>query len=226
MTEQGQKLDIRLYALVDPQIAAGRDLGQLARTAADGGVTLIQYRDKDASTRQMVERARLIKEALEGSGVPLLINDRVDVALAAEADGVHLGQDDLAPHDARRLLGNQAIIGWTLKNADQIKAMAGQPLDYACIGGVFSTHHKDNADPPIGLDGLRRLRVLARQIAPHMPIAAIAGINSGNAAQVIEAGADGIAVIGAIFSGLDVGKSARHLRVTVDAALDRQGLWT
>src|SRR5687767_497410 len=106
-------VDIKLYGIVDPERTRGRDLADLAREAVAGGCTLIQYRDKHASGRTLVERARALTEALKGTGVPLLVNDRVDVALAAGADGVHLGQDDLRPADARHLLGPRAIIGLT-----------------------------------------------------------------------------------------------------------------
>jgi len=208
-------LDILLYGIVDPQIARGRSLADLAAAAAKGGATLIQYRAKDASTREMVREAKAIHEALSGTGVPLLINDRIDVALAAGAEGVHLGADDMALADARRLLGEAAIIGATLKHAGELPYLASVRIDYACIGGVFATQHKDNADAALGLDGYRSLRKAARAALGELPISAIAGITAQNAASVMAAGADGIAVIGAMFGGDDVEGATQKLRAVL-----------
>jgi thiamine-phosphate pyrophosphorylase len=204
-------LNIRLYGIVDPQIARGRNLAVLARAAADGGATIIQYRAKESDTRAMIREARSIVAALAGTDVPLLINDRVDVALASGAQGVHLGREDMHPADARALLGPKAIIGATVKNRDDLIALRGQPFDYACIGGVFATSHKDNPDAPLGLEGFRALRAEARALLGDLPVGAIAGINSGNAASLINAGADGVAVIGALFGGDDPRAAARAL---------------
>ncbi len=212
-------VDIRLYGILDPAATPGADLASLARLAAKGGATLLQYRDKLGEGRAMVERARAILSALAGSGVPLLINDRVDVALAAGAQGVHLGQADIAPQDARAMLGPSAIIGRTFANEAHIRAVEGEPVDYGCIGGVFPTRNKENAATPIGLEGLACLVRLARAVAGTIPVGAIAGITKANAAQVIAAGADGIAVIGAIFARPDPQAAALGLRRIVDGAL-------
>jgi thiamine-phosphate pyrophosphorylase len=208
-------VDILLYGLVDPQIARGRSLADLAAAAAQGGATLIQYRAKKASTREMVREAKAIHAALAGSGVPLLINDRIDVALASGAEGVHLGADDMELTDARRLLGEDAIIGATLKHAGELPYLASVRIDYACIGGVFPTAHKDNADTPLGLDGYAALRQAARAALDDLPVGAIAGITAQNAASVMAAGADGIAVIGAMFAADDVEIATRALRAAV-----------
>jgi thiamine-phosphate pyrophosphorylase len=214
-------VDLSLYAILDPERTQGRDLARLAEAAVAGGITLLQYRDKHAGTRVMIERARAIRQALAGR-VPLLINDRVDVALASGADGVHVGREDMAPADARRLLGPAAIIGVTLKTTGDLPALEQAGVSYGCIGGVFPTASKDNADPPIGLDGLRLMRAEAGQVSA-CPVGAIAGIDAHNAASVIAAGADGIAVIGAIFMAEDVTAAAAHLRRIVTQALqDRQ----
>ena len=223
-------LDIRLYGILDPAATPGADLASLAALAAKGGATILQYRDKHADGRIMVERARAILAALDGTGVPLLINDRVDVALVADAQGVHLGQTDILPRDARALLGPDAIIGRTLTSEAHIRAMAKEPIDYGCIGGVFATSNKENARAPIGIEGLARLlgiarllglalSGLARDATPALPLGAIAGITEANAAQVIATGADGIAVIGAIFARPDPLAAARMLRHIVDGAL-------
>src|SRR5262249_7921060 len=150
-------VDLRLYGLVDPERAGGRDLAELSVLLARGGATLIQLRDKHASTRAMVEEARAIKAALAPLHVPLIVNDRGDVALAAGADGVHVGQDDMAVTDVRVLLGRKAIVGLSVKTAAHAGQAPIEQLDYVCIGGVFATASKDNPDPPIGLDGLQRL---------------------------------------------------------------------
>lgn len=213
------RADIRLYVIIDPAMAQGRDLARLAAQAAAGGATLIQYRDKLSETRQMVGEACSIHAALAGTGVPLLINDRVDIALAAEADGVHLGQGDMSPHDARNLLGASAIIGRTIKSLADVAALPDEPVDYACIGGVFATASKQNDAAPIGLVGLKHLREQIRTLLPTLPAGAIAGITRDNAASIIAAGADGIAVISAVIAATDPRAAARDLRRVVDQAL-------
>ncbi|WP_186417746.1 thiamine phosphate synthase [Bosea sp. CS1GBMeth4] len=215
-------VDITLYGIVDPQIANGRSMADMARAAVEGGATLIQFRAKAETTREMVREARAIRSALHGTNVPLLVNDRVDVALAAGADGVHLGADDMKLVDARRLLGPRAIIGATLKHEGELPELAAARIDYACIGGVFPTAHKDNADAPLGLDGLAALRRAAARALGTLPVGAIAGIDAGNAASVIAAGADGVAVIGALFGGGDIAAAARDLRHAVETALSQR----
>ncbi len=155
-----------------------------------------------------------------GGRVPLLVNDRVDLALAAGADGVHLGQSDMHPADARRLLGREAIIGLTVKTAAQADELYRLPIDYACIGGVFATSSKDNPDPPVGLDGLTRILFRARLArGQSLPVGAIAGIGLDNVAEVIAAGADGVAVISSLFKAESVAGRARALRDRIDAGL-------
>jgi thiamine-phosphate pyrophosphorylase len=215
-------VDLRLYALVDPAVAGGRLLADLAANIASSA-TLVQFRDKYGSTRAMVEEARALRAVLEPKGVPLLINDRVDVALAAEADGVHIGQDDMAPADARLLLGRGAIIGLSIKTVEQARAAPLDLLNYVAIGGVYSTTSKDNTAAPIGVVGLRAIVEAIRAREPNYPICAIAGITSGNAADVISAGVDGVAVISALSLAPDPGKAAQELRAVVDSALNRRG---
>ena len=216
-------VDLRLYGIADPARAGGRDLAELAKAAAAGGCTLIQYRDKDADVRTLVTRARALKAALEGTRVPLLVNDRVDVALAAGADGVHLGQEDMHAADARRIMGPGAIVGVTIKTAAQADELYRLPVDYACIGGVFATASKANPEPPVGLDGFSRIAFRARLAGGKIPVGAIAGIDAANAASVIGVGADGVAVISAVFSADDVAAAARRLRTVVDGALAARG---
>jgi thiamine-phosphate pyrophosphorylase len=214
-------VDLRLYALLDPAQSGGHSMGELARLIG-GGATLVQLRDKHGTTREMIARARDIKQALP-EDVPLLINDRVDVALAAEADGVHIGWDDMEAAEARLLLGRQAIIGLSLKSVKQALAAPIEHLDYVAIGGVFVTQSKDNPDPPVGLDGFRTILNAVRERAPRMPVCAIAGIDAGNAAGVIAAGADGVSVISALSLAADPAAAARELRGIVDRALAQRG---
>ena len=212
-------VDMRLYGILDPSRCAIGDLAEAAREAAAGGVTLLQLRDKTGSTRDMVAATRAIVAALEGTGVPLLVNDRVDVALAAGAQGVHLGQDDMQVADARRLLGPDAIIGLTIKFAAHVDNAPFEAIDYCAVGGVFETLSKKNPDAPVGLDGLTALadRIAARD--KTMPVCAIAGIDLERTASVIHAGAGGISVISAIFMQDDIAGGARALREAVNAAL-------
>src|SRR6478735_4754027 len=191
------RVDLRLYAIVDPEHAGGHALPELARRVAEGGATLVQLRDKRGGTREMVAQARAIKAALAPLGIPFIVNDRVDVALAAGADGVHLGQEDMAVADARRLLGPQAIIGLSVKTMAEAQAAPLQQLTYVAIGAVFPTTSKDNPTH-IGPQGLHQLASEIRARAPGFPIGAIAGINEANAADVIAASADGICAISAL----------------------------
>jgi thiamine-phosphate pyrophosphorylase len=216
-------VDLRVYALVDPEHAGGHALADLARLVAQGGATLVQLRDKRSETRRMVEHARAIKAALAPFNIPLLINDRVDVALACSADGVHVGQGDMAVDDARRLLGRDAIIGLSIKTTAQAEAAPVDILDYVGVGGVFATTSKDNTSAPIGTAGLARIADILRRRAPGFPVCGIAGIDAGNAADVIAAGADGVAVISALSLKPDPQAAARELRRIVDTAIGKKG---
>src|SRR5476651_2009621 len=162
-------VDLRLYALIDPAVAGGRTLAELAQRIA-GSATLVQLRDKHGSTRALVEEARELTVVLAPLDIPLIINDRVDVALAAEADGVHIGQDDMSVADARLLLGRTAIIGLSLSTVQQAQAAPLELLDYVAIGAVFATGSKDDANAPIGTSGLRDIVRAIRARAPNFPI--------------------------------------------------------
>ncbi|MEF2074487.1 thiamine phosphate synthase [Consotaella aegiceratis] len=215
-------VDYRLNAIVDTDALGADSLAQLARQAAEGGATLIQYRDKHGSTREMIERARAILAALDGTGVPMVVNDRADVAFAAGAAGVHLGRDDMDAETARRLLGPGAIIGVTVKSEDDADKAIAAPADYTCVGGVFETLSKHNPDPPVGIDGLERLVARIRSIRPDLPVGAIAGIDLGRVPAVIAAGADGVAAISAIFKADDARAATTAFREAIDAALTRK----
>lgn len=220
-------IDLRLNAIVDPERANGRDLAALARLCAEGGATLVQLRDKVNETRVMVEEARAIKNALAAFAVPFVVNDRVDVALAAGADGVHLGPDDMAAADARRLLGCDAVIGLSIKNVAEAEAAPIALIDYVGSGGVYVTVSKQQRNPPIGPAGLARIIAVLQGRAgaqsKRLPVCGIAGIDSSNAAAVIAAGADGVAVISALSLAPDPAEAARALRQIVDAMLAKRG---
>jgi thiamine-phosphate pyrophosphorylase len=216
-------IDLRLNAIVDPARAGGHSLADLARLCAEGGATLVQLRDKRGDTRVMVEEAQAIKKALAPLAVPFVVNDRVDVALAVGADGVHVGPDDMAVEDARRLLGPAAIIGASIKSVPEAEAAPIDLIDYVGSGGVYATLSKEQKNPPIGPAGLARIIEVFRRRAPALPVCGIAGIDASNAAQVIAAGADGIAVISALSLALDPAAAARSLRQIVDAMLAKRG---
>ena len=212
-------VDLRLYAIVDPEHTGGKPLAELARQVAEGGATLVQLRDKLSDTRPFIENARVVQAALKPYGVPLLINDRVDVAMVVGAEGVHVGQTDMAAADARRLLGPKAIIGLSLKSHEHIASAPLELLDYVAIGGAYATTSKETTTRPVGLDGFKARVDAMRARAQNMPIVAIAGIDAGNAAPLIAAGVDGVSVISALSKPVDSAAAARELRGVVDTAL-------
>jgi thiamine-phosphate pyrophosphorylase len=167
----------------------------------------------------MIERATALREVLAETRVPFVVNDRVDVALASGADGVHLGADDMDAETARRLMGPNAIIGLTVKTRADAARAGTAPCDYACIGGVFETLSKVNPDPPVGLEGLRMLREEIRALNPGLPVSAIAGITLTRIPDVIAAGADGVAAISSLFRADDATASIRAFRTTIDQCL-------
>ncbi len=210
-------VDHAVYVVLDPAAARGRPLTEIARAAVAGGATLLQYRDKRAHTGAMVAAARALVAALAGTGVPLLVNDRIDVALAAGADGAHVGQDDMAVADARRLLGQGAILGLSLNSVAEAEAADLDLLDYVCGQCAFATASKADAPPPIGVTGIAAIAATVRRRAP-MPVGAISGITAANAGAVIAAGMDGVAVISAVCAAPDPEAATRALRRAVDAA--------
>ncbi len=216
-------VDLRLNAIVDPERAGGHDLAELARLCVQGGATLIQLRDKHGDNGAMVEMARAIKQALAPFGVAFVVNDRVDVALAAGADGVHIGPDDMTVADARRLMGPDAIIGLSIKSVAEAEAAPVGLIDYVGSGGVYVTLSKEQKKPPIGPQGLARIIGVLKRRKANMPVCGIAGVDATNAAEVIAAGADGVAVISALSLAPDPAAAARALRGIVDAALAKRG---
>ena len=188
-------LDYSLYLVTDRRLSLGRSTVEVVAAAVSGGVTCVQLREKHCSTREFLEEARRVRELLAGTGVPLIINDRLDVALAVAADGVHLGQNDMHISDARRLVGERLVIGISAESvADAIRAEA-EGADYIGVSPVFTTPTKMDTAPPLGLEGLREIRR-----AVSLPLVAIGSIRHDNAAEVLRAGADGLAVVSAIVS--------------------------
>ena len=188
-------LDYSLSLVSDRRLSLGRSTVEVVAAAVSGGVTCVQLREKHCSTREFLEEARRVRELLVGTGVPLIINDRLDVALAVAADGVHLGQNDMHISDARRLVGERLVIGISAESvADAIRAEA-EGADYIGVSPVFTTPTKMDTAPPLGLEGLREIRR-----AVSLPLVAIGSIRHDNAAEVLRAGADGLAVVSAIVS--------------------------
>ena len=185
----------RVYPLTDVQLS-GLSHAEQVKLLSLGGATLIQLREKQMPALQFYEQARAAVTVAETSGVQLIINDRVDVALALGARGVHLGQDDMPPEAARRLLGDEAVIGYSTHSVEQAKKALTLPIDYIAIGPIFTTSTKTNPSPTLGLDGLRAVR----EAVGDIQLVAIGGISHSNAREVIEAGADSVAVISALVS--------------------------
>ncbi len=196
----------QLCLVTDSALANGRALAGIVAAAVKGGVTLVQLREKTASTRTFIEQARVLKRLLAPLRVPLLINDRIDVALAAGADGTHVGQQDMPVALARQLLGPVAIIGLSITELDQVRDRDVELADYLGVGPIFAQSTKLDATPPLGLDGLAEIRR-----ATGKPILAIGGVSAANANAVRSAGADGIAVVSAIMGADDPRAAAAAL---------------
>lgn len=211
--------DVRLYLVTGD--TGGRPLTDVVRAAVDGGVTLVQLRDKDADPAALAQRCAELRDALAGSGVPVVLNDDVDAAAAARADGVHVGPDDAPPDEARSRLGSGALVGWSIHRPDQLTETARvAAADYLAASPVWSTPTKTDTTDPLGLGGVARLR---SEMPRRLPLVAIGGIRADNAASVVDAGADGIAVVSAICAAADPEAAARELRREVDRALGVRG---
>jgi thiamine-phosphate pyrophosphorylase len=185
----------KLYTMTDARVSGLSHAEQVSRLSA-GGAELVQLREKHLSPGEFYSEALAALRVARECGVRLIINDRIDIALALGADGVHLGQDDLSPSAARRLLGQEAVIGFSTHNLEQARAALLLPVDYIAIGPIFATSSKENPDPLVGLDGLRGVR----EAVGSLPLVAIGGINMENARSCLAAGADAVAVIGALLA--------------------------
>ena len=187
--------ELRLYLVTDSDLCLGRSLEEVVCEAVKGGVTMVQLREKSASTRTFVELAQRLKPVCEAAGVPLIINDRLDVALVVDADGVHIGQSDMPYEVARRILGPDKIIGLSVENFDDLERANALDVDYVGISPVYGTPTKTDTAEPFGLEGLRR----AVELSIH-PTVAIGGMNASTVGDVMAVGTDGVAVVSAICS--------------------------
>ena len=203
---------LKLYLVTDRELSLGRSLEEVVSEAVKGGVTVVQLREKDASTGEFIELARRLMKLLKPLRIPLIINDRVDVALAVDADGVHIGQSDMSYEDARRLLGPDKIIGLSVESFEDIEAANALDVDYIGISPVYGTPTKTDTAEPFGLEGLRE----AVQMSAH-PTVAIGGMNASTIAEVMAAGTDGVAVVSAICSAENIRKATSDLRAIVEA---------
>ena len=208
----------QLCLVTDSALANARSLAGIVAAAVKGGVTLVQLREKTASTRAFIEQARVLKRLLAPLRVPLLINDRIDVALAAGADGAHVGQQDMPVALARQLLGPAAIIGLSITELGQVRDRDVELADYLGVGPIFAQSTKLDATPPLGLDGLAEVRR-----ATGKPIVAIGGVSAANADAVRWAGADGIAVVSAIMGADDPRAAAAALVSALKAGRLKSG---
>ncbi|WP_258358644.1 thiamine phosphate synthase [Moorella sulfitireducens (nom. illeg.)] len=199
-----------LYVIITTKLGGGRPTLELVREALAGGATAIQLREKDLPARELVELGREIRKLTRAAGATFIINDRLDVVLAVEADGVHIGQEDLPARVARELLGSGKILGVSTGTVTEARQAVADGADYLGVGSIYATSSKGDAGEPIGLAGLKAIRA-----AVTIPVIAIGGINNDNAAEVIAAGADGIAVLSAVIGAPDVAAAARELLAAV-----------
>jgi thiamine-phosphate pyrophosphorylase len=209
-----RRFDPTLYLVTDPELARGRSLTEVVAAAVRGGVTLVQLRDKHADGRALLETARALKALLDPIDMPLIVNDRVDVAHAAGASGCHVGQKDLPATAARAILGPDAILGVSIDALEQARDIDPTLIDYVAYGPFAATATKVDAGDPVGADGLADVRRQTRTL----PLIAIGGIDLRNAAEAVRAGADGIAVVSAIMAAADPEAASRELRAAIDAA--------
>lgn len=205
--------DPTLCVVLGPDDTGGRDVAAVARAAVAGGATMVQLRWKSAGGRALAELARALVDALAPTGVPVLVNDRPDVALVSGAAGVHVGDDDLAPDDARRVVGPGAIVGVSVTSLDALSRVDPATVDYAGVGPVFATSTKPDAARPLGVGGLA-----AACAALPLPVLAIGGVDPSRVRPVVEAGASGIAVVSAITAMPDARRAAARLREALEAA--------
>jgi thiamine-phosphate pyrophosphorylase len=203
--------EVSLYVVTDPQLIGERRLEDVCQEALEAGVRVFQLRDKGASTRPMIEQAVGLKRLAERYGATFLVNDRTDVAVASGAHGVHVGQDDMPLDEARQILGKHAVIGVSVQTPGEARAAERGGADYLAANLVFETPTKTDLEGNIGLDGVRRLRA-----ASELPLVAIGGIKADNAASVVTAGADGVAVVSAVMAARDVKKACRELLDAVE----------
>ena len=209
-----KKEELQVYLVTDPDLAAGKDLCAIVEQAVKGGVSMVQIREKKASTLDFYQQALAIKKILRPYKVPLIINDRLDIALAVDAEGLHIGQSDLPYAIARQLLGKDKIIGLSVENIEQAKEANELDVDYIGLSPVFSTQTKEDIAKPLELEGIREIASFTKH-----PTVAIGGINKENTASILEAGADGIAVVSAIICSDTPELAAKELADEVEKGI-------
>ena len=208
-----KNIDYSLYLVTDRGLARGRSTLEIVKAAVSGGVTCIQLREKDCSTLDFIEQALAVKDCLGARQIPLIINDRLDVALAVGADGVHLGQSDMPLEMAQKIAGPSMLIGISAESLqDAIEAENGG-ADYLGVSPIYATPTKTDTAPPLGLQGLREIKNRVK-----IPLVGIGGLNNSNAAEVIRNGADGVAVVSAIVAAEDPETAAMNLKQIINEA--------
>jgi thiamine-phosphate pyrophosphorylase len=205
---------LRLILVTDRALTCGRDLQDVVTAAVQGGVTCVQLREKQLGGADFLAQALALKALLAPRNIALVINDRVDVALACGAQGVHLGQSDMPVEDARRLLPPNVFIGWSVETMIDVVRSAALPVDYLGVSPIFATLTKTDTKAPWGLQGLQQVRA-----ASVLPLVAIGGLHAGNALDVLRAGADGLALVSALCSAQDPQAAAATLRALCDDVL-------
>ncbi|MFQ5443469.1 MAG: thiamine phosphate synthase [Nitrospinales bacterium] len=210
---KSEKIDCTLCLITDRSLARGRSTLDIVNAAVCGGVTSVQLREKIGSTRDFIEQALTIRDFLKSRDIPLIINDRLDVALAVGADGVHLGQNDMPLAVARSIVQDTMIIGISANSLEDAVAAEKGGANYLGVGPIYATDTKNDTAPVLGLNGLRKIRKNIK-----IPLVTIGGLNRSNAAQVIRNGADGIAVVSAIVAAENPEIASRELMNTIQQA--------
>ncbi|MGK9051152.1 thiamine phosphate synthase [Neorhizobium petrolearium] len=205
--------DLSVYLVLDPDLCREIGMAETARLAVEGGATIVQLRDKHADTAQMIETGRALKAVLSGTGVPLIVNDDVDAAIAIGAEGVHVGQSDMVAAAARQRIGRDMILGLSVETEELARRVDPSVVDYVGIGPVFATATKPDHKQPIGFDGLARIVAAA-----PVPAVAIGGVKAEHAGPALAAGAKGIAVVSAICGQPDPSAAARRIAGEIEKA--------
>ncbi len=207
------KIDYCLYLVTDRNLVGKKSVLSIVSEAIKGGVTIVQYREKNASTRLMIEEGRVLHKITKKAGIPLIIDDRIDVALAIDAEGVHVGQSDMPANIARQIIGQEKILGVTASNVVEARKAVEDGADYLGVSDIFGSTTKTDTGKPIGVGMIKQIIKKVK-----IPIVGIGGITLENANQVIRAGADGIAVISAVFLAKEPKFAAEKLKKIVNEA--------
>ena len=207
---------LKLYLVTDSGLSLGRPIDKVVERAVAGGVTVVQLREKTASTREFYKLAVRLKDILRGTGVPLIINDRLDIALACDAEGLHIGQSDMPYSVARKILGPEKIIGLSTDTFAELEEANAWDVDYVAVL-AYDTQTKADAARPLGPEGMRKARSLTRH-----PLVAIGGIHLSNAADISAAGADSVAVVSEIMSAKDPEKASADLMAAINSGIARR----